>query len=963
MPQNFNAFFNNLNNIQTSVPSLAEQKAQLLAQHKAEKVAKVNPEVASQQAAKDVYESMFGPEDQSNTLDAVQSGFVQTAGNLTDMGYNIADRISSGLGGTPFARDSEIAKEVDKWSNPEYANKLVGYDSTAYDQAMNSASNDVANGDILGALKTGVANLPETLARSAGSVSELAVGAALAPETGGASLLGVMGHLATKAPKIAKVMKAAYSAFKGATLYGSDQANQYAEAYQKETGHKQPLSEVATNTVVATTLGALEVDIFKGAFKAGTLGTFKRTATDLLKVVDPTESVGKTVVGNIVNNAAKVVSGGTAEGVQEYLETWHQILASSDKPLAKQLENAVNQNQALTGAVIGFGTAGGLTAIPATTSAGTITTLGAGSKIIRTAANKGQKKLTEQQYKILSQEQRDKLHAQNKEREAKQEETDALRNEAIDNIKSADSIDTLKAYNDPEVTTAIEAILDKDNTIQKSKSKVEAATTEEEFGKDAWTIGKLDEIKKSNPSKVEYNFDELKSKLLDALDNRYDKVDLEQNLDKIKNRAIAQYNKQIELDKEANRIINAKDVVSQVSSNLYEKTKEQVDKVLPKEVRDAIVEQAKKGVDLAKTGVEVVADEVKNLNKSAVKGIIDDIANGKPNEAIYNFSTAQLEDLKQGFKDNEKAAKIIAKVLKQKEATVGTFKKHLAKDTSLFDKVVDVTGKILTSNIGVKARGLSVITKEFLTDSDNLSRSKKVIKDLEKARDENPENFSKEEQRRLITAQTLVQEAIDTKAEGAINSAIRSLSEEYKTLSNDPKLKKLYKDTIHDIKVRYRKSRITAKSKLKEYDIEGYISDKLNDLNEKLEEVGKPPSKTNTSSKKKNKTKTKVDNSAEAVDEAVTHFSETNVEDLVNALIDQHGMEGLASMLSNREIEKLIDNKNSNVANIGVELNMAKALLPVEDVIISNNKDKKLSHTDTQHNDDVDTLVNILCKG
>ena len=58
MPGNFNAFFNNLNNIQTSVPSLAEQKAQLLAQRKAEKVAKVNPEVASQQAAKDVYDSI-----------------------------------------------------------------------------------------------------------------------------------------------------------------------------------------------------------------------------------------------------------------------------------------------------------------------------------------------------------------------------------------------------------------------------------------------------------------------------------------------------------------------------------------------------------------------------------------------------------------------------------------------------------------------------------------------------------------------------------------------------------------------------------------------------------------------------------------------------------------------------------------------------------------------------------------
>ena len=904
-----------------NTPTLAEQKMANLAQKTLDKKTKINPNLLPE-TEEERYQRIYGDVGGgSNILDAAQSSLTQAAGNLYDTGHNMYGRAAEKY---DLPTMEKTSPELDKWSDVAYADKLRGYDPTQYNQEMEQISQNVGQGNYGDALLQAGMNMPETLARSAGPMAELIGGTAV-----GALFGGPVGAVAANAGKLGKLGNAITNGikmFRNGSIYGADMANKYATEYEKETGQQKPATEVASDFAIATVLGVAEFNIFKGIAKEATVGTFTKTAKDLLASANVTQGVLTNLAKTVLRNGTPILEAMGKEGLQEYFETWHEIIASSNKEMGVQFANAANQHEALTGAVIGMGTGGSAAAAPKVVSTAATTALNVGTRTVGKGVEKGidyaHKKAVEANYKVISQDKRDEIQATYKDNAAAYKKSEDANNAAASSIKNTTTVDELKALNDPEVDVAIDSILDSDNKIKERRKSIYEAESFKDLEVDAWTVGKIAAINSSNESKVDYSLEEMKDRLQAEITNSYTPADLNANIDKIKNEAIAQYNKRNTADKAALEAIRAKDFVYQASKNLYEGTKAAVEKALPKALRDEIVKQAKAGVDLAKVGIDVATAELKNLDKSTARAMLDDLTKGKMHKGIDTFSRKQLGELKTAFKNNEKATKVLNKAIERKNKISAEFDKVTKKDMKFFDAVVDAAGKIKNSNIAAQIRGLGIITEDFLTDSGNLSRAKSLVKELEKAKKEDPTKFSKSDQARLYDNKRKVLKAIRNEEQGAINNALRKI---------DKALTKNQVERRSIIALKQAKNKIVSLSKktytsLEESELLKNLNKSLEDLSKKLEEYGDdvdvaPEAKA----KPKKSTTEKVDVTEDVVE--VVNSSEVSEKELAEILEDSSTIEAdnevstapdkpLDDKLTKKEIAK-IDLLDSMFCNKG----------------------------------------------
>ena len=620
--------------------------------------------------------------------------------------------------------------------------------------------------------------------------------------------------------------------------------------------------------------------------------------------------------------AKKIVAGGTATIGQGVEEVFQDTLIAYGEKYGTKAQEELLSDQHIKELWGSFG-GGVLGASPITGTQTAVGVAGSGAKGAVRTVGKGvekgidfaHKKAVEANYKIISQDQRDEIQATYKDNAAAYKKSEDANNAAASSIENTTTVDELKALNDPEVDVAIDSILDSDNKIKERRKSIYEAESTKDLEVDAWTIGKIAAINSSNESKVDYSLEELKDRLQAEITNSYTPADLNANIDKIKNEAIAQYNKRNTTDKLNLEAIRAKDFVYQASANLYDGTKAAVEKALPKELRDEIIKQAKAGVDLAKVGIDVATAELKNLDKSTARAMLDDLTKGKMHKGIDTFSRKQLGELKTAFKNNENATKVLNKAIERKNKISAEFDKVTKKDVKFFDAVVDMGGKIKNSNLAAQIRGLGIITEDFLTDSGNLSRAKSLVKELEKSKKEDPTKFSKEDQARLSDNKRKVLKAIRNEEQGAINNALRKI---------DKALTKNQVERRSIIALKQAKNKIISLSKktytsLEESELLKNLNKSLEDLSKKLEEYGDdvdvaPEAKA----KSKKSTTEKVDVTEDTI--KVVNSSEVSEKELAEILEDSSTIE--ADNEVSTAPDKPLNGKLAKEANIDLLVSM-----------------------------------------
>jgi len=819
----WNQFYSDLGK-STVIPTLAETKAANLAKKREEKLALTNPNKLADEAAERALADLYGSgeasaELSSGPIDALQAGFMTTMGKgaelvgegIESVGQLVDSPSIEGYG-------TQIQKEQQQWRNKGKWNKLVGYDPKPVRAMGEQFADRWEKGDYFSAVG-GLAQ-PAAISAFANSLPEMLVmsnpwglGSVMASNVN--KNLNDLGPNATDDQRAISV---------GLSVVGT------------------ALDRLGDKVVLGGGEKAL-TSMIQSMSKPAQEAVFKVYGQSLVRL-----GIG---AGAFIGKAG---FEGVTEGAQTLLEK-----KAANAELMNFAITEKERREALEAVGIGMG-AGGVVAAPKAAKEIAAT---AGMSTVRGVAGLAEKgidfagrKATEANYKLISQDQRDEIQAKYDADDAKFKIAEAERNRASEQIKAAKSIDELKSFNDPEIDAAIDSVLDSDNSIKERRAKIEEVDSMSDFNSvDTWTAGKVNLLNKSNPSDVAYSVEEVKALLQDEITNSYSPADLDANIDKIKNEAISQYNKQNTTDKALLEGTRAKDYVYQASKNLYKGTKEAVEKAIPKELRDEIIKQAKAGVDLAKVGIDVATAEIKNLDKSTARAMMDDLTKGKVHKGLDAFSRKQLSELKTAFKDNERATKVLNKLIERKNKISSEFDKVSKKDVSFFDAVVDMGGKIKNSNMAAQIRGLGVITEEFLTDPANLSRAKALVKDLETKKRKTPDKFTKIEQSRLNEAKRSVLKAIRAEEQGAINNALRKVAKVWKEKDVNNESVRLAKKAYSQIEELAKKTY----SKIEDSDLLKNLDERLTKLAEDLDKAGvdaetiqsvKPEQKKTSSEKK-----------------------------------------------------------------------------------------------------------------
>ena len=905
----------------SSTASLAERKMATLAQSKQSKINNIAD--TDPQSLQEKYDALYGRNtatNDSNYVDQIQASFYRMGRDLGQLGTDVASYGAEKLG----AQEASDYLGSIQYKDNDQINEAVGFDPTQHQANLQQVGSNYdrfaeaegfgqsldAGLDLAGSALTAT---PGLLADSSSFMATLPFGGAgvfaKAATVARGAKAGTVAQAFNKLDKVVKINKAT-------TAIGLSMANQQVKEYQAATGEEPSWTRIIGSSVTNVALMGIDLGILKNLatkipvdfIKDLTLGTAKSIANNGIKGI----------VKGAKINAGRIAQAFGAEAGQEYLQQWTQILTEQGGDAKDIIADPKNIKETNVAALLGGASAGVTRTVPLAVT-GTINTAARGaSAAIEKGVDYTGKKVTEAGYKILSQEDRDALNEKYTKDAETYEQTRAANEKAADDISQATNVEELKNLNDPIIKSTIETILDKDGAVEADKKAVANAKSIEELKEVSnFVRGTIVKANRTNKGDVDLTLRELQDKVLESLDNSYAKQDLDANFEKIQNEAIAQYNKINTENKVALEGIRAKDYVYQASSNLYNKSKEYIDKVLPQEVRDEIVKVAEKGIDLTKDGVEILAANVKDLDKSTARALIDDISKGKANDVLYSFSRTQLKAMKKGFKNNPKANKVIQEAINKKSKIKNKiFNDYLTtkKDkNALFKGIINAKGKIISSNVATKLEGLLDITKEVLTDTDTLNNAKTLVDDLTKAKAKNPEAFSKEDQARLHRAKKMVLEALNKNEEGAINSMFRSLHKLYKNYT--PKTKKLVKEYMD--KVKNAETLKEANNYIKELDA------KLEALQEDKTDLVEPEVETTIEE--------------EIVDNQLPDMATVSAEEL-KSLIDDLTIEGLANIIDIKQLEK-----NSNpVVKIYIEsIKQAKDKLSTSDSEISNESDKE----------------------
>ena len=245
--------------------------------------------------------------------------------------------------------------------------------------------------------------------------------------------------------------------------------------YEAEHDGKRPSNEriaqmYAINLATMTAEGGIIKSFFKPKFKEEFIKEGKAVVKNL-KSGSNLVSIG----ARIGDGMKKAFKAGGAEAVQEYAQTWAEIInvgVGEDenfiKGMKRQFSSKDNQIEAAAGAFLGFG-AGGVargvisapavaagTAIDATkaTAKGAVKTVAGGVKL----AGKGVAAVANQQsFKVLSQEERDIISSEHKSKKAVADAAVERFTTAVDTVKESNTEADLRKH--PPVSEVLDAYL------------------------------------------------------------------------------------------------------------------------------------------------------------------------------------------------------------------------------------------------------------------------------------------------------------------------------------------------------------------------------------------------------------------------------------------------------------------------------------------------------------------------
>lgn len=441
------------------VLSLLEQKKQRLSSSAIEKEVRLDP-----QAGLDAYNSLLGTEDGSVT-DLAEASMYRAGGNLADVGRTVSNKIFD----TGFDDTAETG-----WSNPEIADQEAGVSveqRQAFQADQHKVLENVADGDVLGAIGSAAKVGLPTLMDSAATMAELAAGTAVTAATAGAGSVLLAKKVkdtakaatniaeayskikdAKKASKAGTILDKSIKAIKSApkvagqhSLMTADLVQQQRNEYKETYGEEPSAERLATMTALTLATSAVEMSIFK-SIAVPKIGRAKVVeegkVVEDAKLMQQFVAEGQRLIGYVDESALKSIAKRAASGVvsmakaggmeagQEYVQTWAEILgvhAGSAESIGL-LEDTLaqftkeNSDQAITGALLGAaagGTAKAISTVPAV-AAGTTADVTKG--VVKAASNKLAQIADEKSAGLMTQAQRDKLTLEYERDVAKHEE-------------------------------------------------------------------------------------------------------------------------------------------------------------------------------------------------------------------------------------------------------------------------------------------------------------------------------------------------------------------------------------------------------------------------------------------------------------------------------------------------------------------------------------------------------------
>jgi len=610
-------------------PSLAEQKALSLAGKYKEKKDAITPapkvatpeEISAAEAviAKD---RGFAGGGSPSLLDMAESSVYQGAGNVADSYANIRQNI---FGDEDYA----LSEGVDNLSDEAYADTKAGYtgreqyNQDIHDLTASVAQEDKSLADYLSIAGQGLALGPRALADSAASGLELAAGAgatALATAaTGpvGGALVGatVFGSKAKKAVGAGEKVVSMYDRIKkgvkavpktiaktaGRTsLLTADITEQMRQDYKAAHNGQDPTgSWYATNVPITIALNAVEFGLItKLAPKFP-----KNVKLDLKKSIGfMSKSNAKEAAKRIFSGTKKVVTAAGAEAGQEYLQTWHEVLApkvsgkdmeSFVRTAAAELGNDENQTEAIVGSILGFsagGTARGIATVP-TVGVGLAGdaakgTLRAGGKVVKKAAEVAQDTSNRASYALLPKKQREVLANRYETAKATFDDKAAEMDAKVKIVTEAKTLDDILA----------------DDALSVIAKKIQV--------ENQWTDGDLE-----NPGKLRSLQDQI----------------------------AAEYEGKKAVMKTKLYGSNLGRVGRRLKKNIKDKTVEAAEAVVEAIPEEAVIATVVKMVE-GRVAIDNAVEAVKGLKSSAARGVVDmALKGGKENTAKIMAAAKELE--------------------------------------------------------------------------------------------------------------------------------------------------------------------------------------------------------------------------------------------------------------------------------------------------------------------------------
>jgi hypothetical protein len=328
----------------------------------------------------------------------------------------------------------------------------------------------LADGQYLDALIGGVKAAPGTLADSANILTDIAGGAVATTLTGGAAAPLIAGQKLkrgkdalenvgkaidsakkqrTRAQAVKETVKALPKTAGHMSVATADITQGQIAEYTQEFGERPSAERIAQmygiNMITMTAEGGIIKSFFIPDFK-------KEIKNEALAVFKNIGSGNLAHVGRRLGDGMKkVAKAGGAEAVQEYVQTWAEIINTSIgenesfvEGLKRELSSADNRLQALAGSFLGFG-AGGVAraavAAPAVAVGTAVDTVkGTAATVAKGTARAGGRIAGELSYKVLSEEERQVIREKYESEKVVHEEFAKSLNSQIDSIKKANSM-------------------------------------------------------------------------------------------------------------------------------------------------------------------------------------------------------------------------------------------------------------------------------------------------------------------------------------------------------------------------------------------------------------------------------------------------------------------------------------------------------------------------------------------